>query len=294
MIREGGFRLGIALGLLLWTIPGLGRAATGACCRIRVDPPSVGVGGLVVVYTDAVGPAGTFDGLALRFFAVPGGSAALVGIDLDRRAGHYPIEIRSDRGASARTELLVVAREFPEERLSVPRIYTQPDPRTMLRIEREQRLLAALWGKSVARRYWQGPFLAPTDGPAGSPFGLRRYFDGEPRSPHAGIDFRAPEGAAVHAANRGRVVLARDLFFTGNTVVLDHGCGLFTLYVHLSRMGARAGALVDKGQEIGKVGMTGRATGPHLHFAARVGEARIDPATLLGRALDVGTETLQP
>jgi len=92
----------------------------------------------------------------------------------------------------------------------------------------------------------------------------------------------------VRAANRARVVLARELFFTGNTVVLDHGLGLFTLYVHLSRLEVRPGALVDKGQEIGKVGMTGRATGPHLHFAARVGEARIDPRGLLGRALDAG------
>ena len=103
---------------------------------------------------------------------------------------------------------------------------------------------------------------------------------------HAGIDFRAPQGAPVHASNRGRVMLARDLFFTGNTVVIDHGFGLFTLYVHLSKLAVRRGAMVDKGQQIGQVGMTGRATGPHLHFAARVADARIDPEALLERNLD--------
>ena len=93
-------------------------------------------------------------------------------------------------------------------------------------------------------------------------------------------------GAAVRAANRGRVVLARDLFFTGNTVVLDHGLGLFTVYVHLSEMSVRAGEIIEKGGGIGKVGATGRATGPHLHFAARIGDARVDPEALLDRTLE--------
>src|SRR5205085_11658461 len=182
--------------------------------------------------------------------------------------------------------LEVEGREFPEERLTVPKTFTEPDPATLARISREQRLLAALWARSSANRQWREAFIRPTEGPAGSPFGLRRFFNGEPRSPHAGIDFRAPEGSPVHASNRGHVVLARELFFTGNTVVIDHGCGLFTLYVHLSKLSVRRGALVERGQEIGAVGMTGRATGPHLHFAARIGEARIDPQAILERNLD--------
>ncbi len=163
----------------------------------------------------------------------------------------------------------------------MPKAYVEPDRATLARIEREQRLLAGLWDKTAAEPYWRGTFLPPADGSPGSAFGLRRFFNGEPRSPHAGIDFRAPEGAPVRASNRGRVVLASGLFFTGNTVVIDHGCGLFTLYVHLSEFGVRQGAWVDRGQEIGKVGMTGRATGPHLHFAVRLGDARIDPAALV-------------
>ena len=260
-------------------------SAPAAAYTLRVEPPSVAVGGLVVVQTDASPSNGTFDGSRLRFFTVDGQSLALIGVDLDRSPGRYPIEIETRDGSRLRASLEVVARQFAEERLTVPKSYVEPDPATLARIEREQRLLAALWDKTAARPYWRGSFLSPADGSPGSEFGLRRFFNGEARSPHAGVDFRAPEGAPVRASNRGRVVLARDLFFTGNTLVIDHGCGLFTLYVHLSELGVQRGARVERGQEIGKVGMTGRATGPHLHFAVRLGDARIDPAALLARDL---------
>ena len=269
-------RLGAAAGLTIV----LGFAPAGAQ-SLRVEPASVTVGGLAVVRTDAALLGGTFDGLPLRFFTVRGVSLALVGVDLDRPPGRYPIEIAARDGTRLRTALEVIPRQFPEERLTVPKAYVEPDRATLARIEREQRLLAGLWGNTAAEPYWRGTFLPPADGSPGSVFGLRRFFNGEPRSPHAGIDFRAPEGALVRASNRGRVVLARELFFTGNTVVIDHGCGLFTLYVHLSELGVHRGDSVDRGQEIGKVGMTGRATGPHLHFAVRLGDARIDPAALL-------------
>lgn len=261
-----------------------------AAVSVTVDPPAIPVGGLAVVRTDASAARGSFDGEPLRFFSIDHGSAALIGADLDRRSGRYPIEIEARNGTRAHAELEVRARAFPEERLTVPKSYVEPDRATLRRIERERLLLAALWSQSAPSRYWRGPFVPPTTGPAGSPFGLRRFFNGEARSPHAGIDFRAPEGAPVRASNRGRVVLVRDLFFTGKTVVIDHGCGLFTLYVHLSKLAVSAGAMIDKNDEIGEVGRTGRTTGPHLHFAARVGEARIDPAALLARSL-VGGES---
>lgn len=251
-----------------------------------MDPAAVPVGGLAVVHAEGTGVSGTFEGKPLVFFSTPAGSVALIGVDLDHAVGRFPLSVTNAHGDRFETAVDIVERKFAEERLTVPKSYTEPSPQALRRIEREQRLLAALWSESAPRRYWRGEFEKPADGASGSPFGLRRFFNGEPRSPHAGIDFRAPEGAAVHAANRGRVVLADDLFFTGNTVVIDHGVGLFTLYVHLSKLETGRGAMVDKGQEIGKVGATGRATGPHLHFAARVGEARIDPEALLERNLD--------
>ena len=257
---------------------------------VRVEPREVEVGGIAIVHTDAPPLRGTVAGRPLRFFAAPGGgSTAIVGIDLDQGPGSLPIAVEMRGGATESAAVGVRGKHFPEERLTVPKTYVEPDPATLRRIAREQKRLAALWTKIEPSRLWDGEFVAPTNGPAGSPFGLRRFFNGEPRSPHAGIDFRAPEGAPVHASNRGRVVLADDLFFTGNTIVLDHGLGLFTMYVHLSRLGVRPGVLVDKGDEIGKVGMTGRATGPHLHFAVRVGEARVDPAALLGCDLAGGS-----
>jgi len=264
-----------------------GTAIPGRAYSLTVEPRAVSLGGVAVVRTDVRVATGTFDGRRLQFFAVPaGGSMALVGVDLDRASGRYTIEVTTATGPALRADLDVEARTFPEERLTVPKVFTEPDPATLERIAREARLLGALWEQSSPLPYWRGPFVRPTEGPAGSPFGLRRFFNGEPRSPHAGIDFRAPEGSPVRASNRGRVVLARELFFTGNTIVVDHGCGLFTLYVHLSKVDVARGSVVERGQRIGAVGMTGRATGPHLHFAARIGEARIDPEAILDRDFD--------
>lgn len=252
---------------------------------IRVDPPVVPVGGLAIVRVAAAEPRGKFDGRPLRFFGAGGEHVALVGIDLDRAAGRYPIRVETTSGV-VETTIEVRATRFPEERLTVPKTYTELDAKTLARVKREQKLLGALWPKSAGERLWRGDFVRPADGPSGSPFGLRRFFNGEPRSPHAGIDIRAPQGALVRSANRGRVVLAKDLFFTGKTLVLDHGLGVFTLYVHLSKMNVASGKVVERGAEIGRVGATGRATGPHLHFAVRVGDARIDPDAILARSLD--------
>lgn len=253
---------------------------------LEVDPPEVPVGGIAIVRVDAVEPRGTFEQKPLRFFRSGSHAVALVGIDLDHPPGRYRLRVSGAGGLEAEREIRVLAREFPEERLTVPREYTELGPKTLRRVEREKRLLDSLWSKSAEQRLWQGAFVMPAEGASGSPFGLRRFFNGERRSPHAGIDIRAPVGAPVRAANRGRVVLARELFFTGKTVVLDHGLGLFTTYVHLSDITAVRGRMVDRGALIGKVGATGRATGPHLHFAARIGEARVDPAALLGRSVD--------
>jgi murein DD-endopeptidase MepM/ murein hydrolase activator NlpD len=129
-------------------------------------------------------------------------------------------------------------------------------------------------------RLWK-TFARPVDGPVNSVFGKRRLLNGKPRSPHSGTDFRSPAGTPVLAMGTGRVVLTDELFYTGHTVVLDHGEGLFSLYGHLSKIEATAGELVDTGQLIGKVGSSGRSTGPHLHVTMRLLGERIDPMALL-------------
>ncbi|HJT17882.1 MAG TPA: M23 family metallopeptidase, partial [Thermoanaerobaculia bacterium] len=126
------------------------------------------------------------------------------------------------------------------------------------------------------------PFIDPIAGVKGTNFGVRRIFNGEPRAPHSGADLHAAAGTPVHATNRGRVVLAKNLFFTGNTVLLDHGFGIYSLYAHLSRIDVHAGETVNRGEVVGLVGATGRVTAPHLHWGMRVQGARVDPFSLVG------------
>jgi len=278
--------------------------------RLELRPSSVEPGGIAVVLLDdrAAQPARVtvhFRGTRINFFAGDDRRPrALVGIDLATPPGTYPLVVEvghparsapSQRRAAAGrrghdgrngqplrlTALLTVrAKEFPREDLAVDRRYVEPDARSLARIRREQTRLDAILAVASPRRLWRGAFLVPAEGPLGSPFGLRRFFNGEERSPHAGQDVRVPEGTPVVAAEDGRVVLAAPLYFSGNTVILDHGLGLFTLYFHLTAFRVREGAFVDRGVPIGRSGKTGRVTGPHLHWAARLSGARIDPLLL--------------
>src|SRR6185436_17797375 len=156
-----------------------------------------------------------------------------------------------------------------------------PPPEAVARIQQEAQELEQLWRSSASSRLWDGAFVRPVPDPANSAFGARSVFNGQPRSPHGGADFLSPAGTPVKAPNAGRVALARDLYFTGNTVVIDHGLGLFSLFAHLSEVDVEAGAAVATGDVVGRVGATGRVSGPHLHWTVRAGGARVDPLSLL-------------
>ncbi len=138
-----------------------------------------------------------------------------------------------------------------------------------------------VWQSSARERLWTTPFVRPVPGEWVSRFGTRSIFNGQPRSPHNGADFLSPTGTPIHAPNAGRVALAKDLYFSGNTVIIDHGLGFFSTLAHLSAFEVREGDAVAAGQVIGRVGATGRVTGPHLHWAVRVGSARVDPMAVL-------------
>jgi murein DD-endopeptidase MepM/ murein hydrolase activator NlpD len=209
---------------------------------------------------------------------------ALVGIDLDVAAGAYPAAIDGRAGsATLQTtyRFTVRSKRFPTRTLTVDPAFVNPPAEMEDRIVREAAELEQIWTRSSLERLWEDPFVPPVRRAATSAFGSRSVFNGIARSPHAGADFPSPTGTPIAAPNAGRVVLARDLYFSGNTVVLDHGLGLFSLLAHLSVVNVREGDRISAGQVIGKVGATGRVTGPHLHWAVRLAGARVDPVAVL-------------
>jgi murein DD-endopeptidase MepM/ murein hydrolase activator NlpD len=172
-------------------------------------------------------------------------------------------------------------QRYPRGLLKVPGRYTAPSPDDQREIEEDKATKAEAFKTLSADREWSGSFAAPVNAEISDLFGVQRVFNGSVQSTHQGLDFRVPGGTSVAAVNRGRVILARALFFEGNCVVIDHGQGLLTLYLHLSKFLVKEGDDVDKGQPIGLSGGTGRATGPHLHLAVRWQGVYLDPQTLL-------------
>jgi murein DD-endopeptidase MepM/ murein hydrolase activator NlpD len=237
-------------------------------------------------------PTAKFRGHDLTFFPAPstGTWLSFIGLDLDASTGPAVLTaVLSDAAGRAvkKSETLTVeAGHFPVEELKVQQKFVTPAKTDAERAEGESVKLHRLFTHGEEKRLFEGSFVAPIPGAATARFGERRVFNGQPRSPHSGMDLKAKMGVPVRAPAGGRVVLAGPLYFSGNTVVLDHGLGLTTLYAHLSKMTVKPGDLVKKGQLLGKVGATGRVTGPHLHWALKLGEARIDPYSLAALDLD--------
>jgi murein DD-endopeptidase MepM/ murein hydrolase activator NlpD len=214
-------------------------------------------------------------------FREPGGDwQALVGIDLGTKPGRYEAEIKA--GAERATHPLAVEpRTFPTRRLTVDPDLVNPPPEALARIEREARELRDIWEHPARERLWTSPFERPVPDEANSAFGTRSIYNGESRPPHTGADFLSPTGRPVKAPNAGRIVLAAPQYFSGNTVIIDHGLGLFSLLAHLSEIDVKVGDTVNAGDVVGKVGATGRVTGPHLHWSVRLNNTRVDPLSLL-------------
>jgi murein DD-endopeptidase MepM/ murein hydrolase activator NlpD len=215
----------------------------------------------------------------------------------------YPIDLltppgpltvgRSTAGREDRATVVIASYPYPQQAISVePKMVHPPDDQ-LERIRQESERVATVWrrtGPSTDSPPLSQPLIPM---PAARSFGSRRILNGEPRSPHTGIDLTANVGTPVLAAARGEVALAAELYFAGRAVILDHGDRLFTMYYHLHRIGVRDGETVQRGQEIGTVGATGRVTGAHLHFAVRWRDARVDPSLLLGSSENVPTIAVQ-
>jgi murein DD-endopeptidase MepM/ murein hydrolase activator NlpD len=236
---------------------------------------------------------GTWLGHELSFSFDPASKTwfALAGVSLENVAGSYPIELtgQTTPGKLPATKIsfartFAVARgKYPrtEVKLNVESKFTEPSPEQQKQIEEGVEVKKDYLNRITPQREWSGEFTAPAEAEISDVFGAERIFNGKTQSTHFGLDFRVPTGTPVAAMNDGTVLLARPLYFEGNFVVLDHGQGLLTLYLHLSEFKVKEGDQVKRGQIIGLSGGTGRATGPHLHVAVRWQGTYLDPASLM-------------
>ena len=212
--------------------------------------------------------------------------SAIIGADVDAKPGVAKFLLkandRAGRGLRAVVPFKIKAKVFHKEFFSVAPDFDQMTPENLEEIRREQAAFVDAFTLSVPERLWDAPFVRPVPQEASaSSFGSRRIINGVARAPHGGTDLSAPMGTEVLAANNGRVALVGNFFFAGGSVVLDHGGGLFTMYFHLSEFKVAEGEMVKKGDVIALSGSSGRVTGPHLHWGARLANARIDPLELL-------------
>ena len=220
---------------------------------------------------------------------------ALVGVDLEKLAGKYDFTVsaKTEAGdpATCTAAITVTAGKFATERLKVAPNFVEPNPEQLAKAEEDRKKLRELFATITPEKLWTGRFRIPLDGvTTGGNFGRRRVLNGQPGSPHSGVDFPSPTGTPVYAAQAGRVVLAEELYFSGNTVLVDHGLGVYTLYGHFSEIAVKPGDLVDTTTVIGKVGATGRVTGPHLHWGLTVNRARVNALQIVALGKEVGSE----
>lgn len=263
--------------------------SSAALAHVEIDvPAAVDVGAPFFL---KVRSTQDFSGLHLRWLdrqvrvpAIEGEALILLGAPLDIVPGMHRIvgelEILDRRIAFVK-EVDVRPRSFPEQRLRVARKMVTPDPSLMPHIEEERRQVRAALERISEQRHWGKPFTRPVAGSVSSPFGLRRFFNDEPRAPHRGVDLRGAEGTSVLAFSAGEVILTGEHYFAGKSVYIDHGLGLVTQYIHLSEINVTYGQMVSAGQVIGKIGATGRVTGPHLHFGLSVLGMWVDPLPLM-------------
>jgi murein DD-endopeptidase MepM/ murein hydrolase activator NlpD len=283
-----------ALAALLFLAPASARAAAPPALTLEARAFKPGEIVLVTVADNDAKkpPEASLNGRALDFFPGPstGTWLAFIGLDLDHSTGPAILDasLRAPGGRIVRSSetLHIADAGFPVVELSVDQKFVTPDKNDSERAEAEAARLHKLFSRTEEKRLFEGRFDSPIPGAATGRLGERRVFNGQPRAPHSGMDLKAKSGEPVRAPAAGKVLLADPLFFAGKTIILDHGLGITTQYAHLSRFLVKAGDPVKKGQVIGKVGATGRVTGPHLHWALKLKGSRLDPYSLVFLDLD--------
>ena len=254
--------------------------------KIVLAPKRVGPGDIMTVTIKGAGPVeGTVLGKRLHFNEAKSSFKAIVGIDLNTEPGEYPLEL-TIKGKKLSRTVKITKKNYPVQRLTLPEGMVVLSPENEERTAREQKRTAAIWPVDSIR-VWNAVFINPLPGKKiGTPFGVRRIINDIPKNSHSGVDITADEGEPVHAPNDGVVVLVDDQFYSGNSVVLDHGQGIYSMFFHLSKINVRYGQAVMKGDVIALVGSTGRSTGAHLHWGVRIQGAKVDPLELIKLKLE--------
>jgi murein DD-endopeptidase MepM/ murein hydrolase activator NlpD len=257
---------------------------------VSLTPAMVEAGSPVLIRVEAagvVGVDGEWLGHKIAFFSGADGQEwfALAGVDVEGAAGPSTLRISVRLSGGGVRDLSrtvqIHSAHYRTGALTVAPKFVEPGPEALKQIEEESQLKATVFAASAPEPLWEGSFRAPVTSLPTDSFGTRRIFNGKLASIHKGMDFRAATGTPVRAGNSGVVVLARSLYYEGNCVIIDHGLGLFTLSMHLSRIDVQEGQKVALGERLGLSGSTGRVTGPHLHWAVRWQGAYLDPAKLL-------------
>ncbi|MDR3746702.1 MAG: M23 family metallopeptidase [Acidobacteriota bacterium] len=266
-------------------------ADKGAAPSISWNPRQIKVGSPCLFKVEFAGApsrvAAKWQGRDLVFFFTTSRHVwyGLAGVDIEAKPGNYKLELEATmadgRAVNAERKIRVLPSAYKTVRLKVPDQFVEPDAETLKRIEVDKELKKKAFAHQIPEPQWSGTFRPPlTNASATESFGVRRTFNGKLATVHRGLDYHAKEGTPVLAANSGTVVLAQALFYEGNCVIVDHGQQFMTLYIHLSQIQVAEGDKVAEGQQLGLSGATGRATGPHLHVAARWQGAYVDPAQL--------------
>jgi murein DD-endopeptidase MepM/ murein hydrolase activator NlpD len=202
--------------------------------------------------------------------------------DLNTAPGVYQVKINvSPQSEEVLLKVKITEKDYGVRNLTLPKHMVDLDSKTLQRVRKEAKVVRTLWKEPYVAGIWRESFIKPLDGEIIGPFGRKSVINKQPRSPHSGVDFRASKGTPVKAMNSGVVVLVAEHFFAGKSVVVDHGGGIQSMYFHLDRIMVKKDEHVTRGQVLGQVGSTGRATGPHLHLGVRVNGARVDPMRLI-------------
>ena len=267
---------------LLAAVAALLLATPALAIDIPATAPVPGGVALVELPASPTPPRASFNGKPVMVLPNGDSYAALVGLPLGIEPGTHRLVVRTGGQEEITREFSVTAKQYETQHLTIKnKRMVNPEKRDLERIGREQKRIRqalATWNDASPATL---RFELPVDGPLSSPFGLRRFFNQQPRKPHSGLDIAADEGTPIKAPAAGQVVDTGEFFFNGNTVFIDHGQGLVTMYCHLSRIDVRAGQTLQTGDVIGAVGKTGRVTGAHLHWGVSLNDARVDPTLFL-------------